>query len=121
MQRLLCTQYIKSIIIIITVAILFSSCHCNDSTVSRCEPIPLAWMVHHCTISSHSGCGSVIFYGTTITVKFEETVQEMLVFDWIAFVSKAQEQGEDTMSCILQCMIMLFVQCYVVHVQCRII
>ena len=78
-------------------------------------------MVHHCTISGHSGCGSVIIYGTTITVPFEETVQEMLVFDWIVFVSKAQEQGEDTMYCILQCMIMLFVQCYVVHVQCRII
>ena len=80
---------------------VFFSFHCNHGTVSKCEPLPLARVVPRCTISSHRICGSVIFLGTAITVTYEETVQEMLMFDWIAVVSAAQEPVEDTISCIL--------------------
>ena len=87
--------------------LLVFSFHCNRGTVSRCEPLPLARMVPRCTIRYNGSCGSVVFLGTTTTVKYEETVQDVFVFDWISVVSTAQKPLEDTVSCILLTAIIL--------------
>ena len=66
-------------------------------------------MVPCCTIRCNGSCGSVVFSGTTTTVTYEETVQDIFVFDWISVVSTAQKPVEDTVSCILLTAIIIII------------